>query len=208
VSNASALYPGIDFGTAVQGSELTLRNAEQFGYDIGAASEGGNDAVRILYGRYDAKLHLYLDASACNATLTTCNAIPGWKFQGGGPGNSAVDTYNPDVVAWPGFIGLPPTWQATWAYHYGNVKTVNVSRATLGYVNGNALIFPVDIVQNTPVCSDTRGYWGDYDDMIMTGFQNTNGIWMRFLTDSSLGCSKRWEYTAQSQHVQQSNYVY
>ena len=69
-------------------------------------------------------------------------------------------------MAWPGFIGLPPTWQATWAYHYGNVNTINVNRATLGYVNGNAFIFPVDILKDAPVCSDTRGYWGDYDAMI------------------------------------------
>ncbi len=207
-SSPSALYPGIDFGTSVQGSELNLRNGQQFGFDVGAASDGGNDAVRMLYCRYDQNQHLYIDASACNAALTTCGPVPGWKFQGGGPGNTAVDTYNPDVVAWPGFIGLPPIWQASWAYHYGNVTTVNVSRATLGYVNGTALIFPVDIIQNAPVCSDTRGYWGDYDSMLQVGWQNTNGIWMRFLADSSLGCSKRWEYTAQAQHVQQSNYVY
>jgi len=202
------VYPGIDFGTTLQGSELTIRTGQQFSYDIGAASEGGNDAVRILFVLADQKGHLFIDAAACNANLTTCGEVPGWRFQGGGPGNSAVDTFNPMVVAWPGFIGLPPSWQASWAYHYGNVSTVNLSRASVGYVNGNPLMIPVDIIQSTPVCSDIRGYWGDYDDMIMTGFQGTNGIWMRFLTDSTLGCSKRWEYTATTQHVQQSNYVY
>jgi len=208
VSNPSELYPGIDFGTTVQGSELTLRTGPQFGFDVGAASEGGNDAVRMLYTRRDDTGHLYLDASACAADLSNCWSVSGWKFQGGGPNNSAVDTYNPDVVAWRGFIGLPPTWQASWAYHYGNANFVNVSRATLGYVNGNAFIFPVDILQNTPVCSDTRGYWGDYDAMVLTGFQNTSSLWMRFVTDSSAGCTKRWEYTADAQHVQQSNYSY
>jgi hypothetical protein len=208
VSDPSELYPGIDFGTTVQGSELTLRSGPQFGYDVGAASEGGNDAVRMLYTRKDDKGHLYLDASACSAGLTTCWRVSGWKFQGGGPGGSAVDTYNPDVVAWPGFIGLPPTWQASWAYHYGNTNFVNVSRATLGYVNGSAFIFPVDILQNTPVCSDTRGYWGDYDAMIQTGWSGTSSLWMRFTTDSSAGCTKRWMYNAEAQHVQQSNYSY
>jgi len=208
VSDPSELYPGIDFGTSVQGSELTLRSGPQFGYDIGAASEGGNDAVRMLYTRRDDKGHLYLDASACNDTLTSCNRVPGWRFQGGGPNNSAVDSYNPDVVAWPGFIGLPPTWQASWAYHYGNVNFINVSRATLGYVNGSAFIFPVDILQNAPVCSDTRGYWGDYDAMIQTGWNGTSSLWMRFTTDSSAGCTRRWEYSGQAQHLQQSNYSY
>lgn len=211
VSLASALYPSIDFGTTVQGSELTLRTAEQFGFDIGAASAGGNDAIRLLYTSYpsaDQPQHLFIRATACSADLTTCGNVPGWQFQGGGPGGSAVDTYNPVVVAWPGFIGLPPTWQASWAYHYGNSNFVNVSRATLGYAEGSAFIFPVDITQNAPVCSDTRGYWGDYDGMLMTGFSGSSTLWMRFLTDSSAGCSQRWEFTAQAQHIQQSNYSY
>jgi hypothetical protein len=208
VSDTSQVYPGIDFGTTVQGSELTRRTGPQFGYDIGAASEGGNDAIRMLYTRIDGNGHLYIDAAACSADLSACGAVPGWKFQGGGPGGSAVDSYNPDVVAWPGFIGLPPTWQSSWEYHYGNTNFINVSRATLGYVGSSAFIFPVDILQNMPVCSDTRGYWGDYDTMLLTGFQNSSSLWMRFSTDSSAGCSKRWEYTAETQHIQQSNYSY
>jgi hypothetical protein len=208
VSNTSELYPSIDLGTSVQGSELTLREGPQFGYAVGAASDGGNDAIRMLYTRRGDDGHLYLDATACKVDLANCWEVAGWKFQGGGPNNSKVDTYDPDVEAWPGFIGLPPTWQASWAYHYGNANFVNVSRATLGYVNGSAFIFPVDILQNTPVCSDTRGYWADYDAMLQTGWQGTSSLWMRFTTDSSSGCTKRWEFTAQAQHVQQSNYSY
>jgi hypothetical protein len=44
--------------------------------------------------------------------------------------------------------------------------------------------------------------------MLLTGWQNTSGIWMRFSTDSSAGCTKRWEYTGVTQHVQQANYTY
>jgi hypothetical protein len=208
VSNASELYPAIDFGTTAQGSELTIRTGPQFGYDLGAASEGGNDAMRMLYTRKDDSGHLYLDASACTADLTNCWAVSGWNMKGGGPNNSAVDTFDPDVTAWRGFIGLPATWQSSWAYHYGNTNTVNVSRATLGYLGSSAFLFPVDILKDTPVCSDTRGYWGDYDAMIQTGFQDSSSLWMRFTTDSTAGCSKRWIYTGQAQHVQQSNYSY
>jgi hypothetical protein len=207
-SDASEVYPGMALGPTVQGAPLTLRTGPQFGYDIGAASEGGKDAVRMLYTRRDDKGHLYLDASACTADLSQCMRVPGWRFQGGGPGNTPVDTYNPDVVAWRGFFGLPPTWQATWAYHYGAQASINVNRATLGYVNGNAFLFPVDILRNAPVCSDTRGYWGDYDAMIMTGFQGASSQWMRFNTDSSAGCTRRWVYTSVAQHVQQASYAY
>jgi hypothetical protein len=208
LSQASVLYPDLDFHTTLQGSELTLRTAEQFGFDVGAASNGGNDAIRLLYVRLDQNGHLYIDATACNLDLSACGEVAGWRFQGGGPGGSPVDTYNPEVVAWRGFIGLPPTWQASWAYHYGSVHTVNVSHATLGYANGQALLLPIDFLQNAPVCSDTRGYWGDYDAMVMTGWQGSSSLWMRFLTDSSAGCSTRWEYTGQAQHLQQSNYSY
>lgn len=208
VSDASEVYPSIDFGTTAQGAALTLRTGPQFGYDIGTASEGDQDAVRMLYTRRDETGHLYLDASACTADLGRCVRVAGWKFQGGGPGNTAVDTFNPDVVAWRGLLGVPPTWQATWAYHYGTQGFINVSRATLGYVHGTALLFPVDILHNAPVCSDLRGYWGDYDAMIMTGFQGSVMQWMRFATDSSAGCSRRWTFTAAAQHVQQSSYAY
>lgn len=206
-SNNSVLYPAVDFGTTTQGSELTIRSGPQFGYDIGSASPGGKDAIRMLYTR-STNGHLFLDATACAADLSSCSQVLGWNFQGGGPGGSAVDTYNPDVTAWIGFIGLPATWQSSWAYHYGNTNFINVSRATLGYVNDSAFIFPVDIIKNAPVCSDQRGYWGDYDAMVLIGFQGSSSNWMRFSTDSSAGCSERWTYVGQQQHVQQSNYTY
>ncbi len=203
----SVLYPGIDFGTTTQGSELNIRTGPQFGYDIGSASEGGKDAVRMLYTR-SANGHLYLSGTACSADLTSCSDVPGWKFIGGGPGGSAVDTYNPDVTAWAGFIGVPATWQSSWAYHYGNANFVNVSRATLGYLNGGGFLFPVDIIKNALVCSDERGYWGDYDAMVLTGFSGSSTKWIRFSSDSSAGCNERWMYVGKQQHVQQATYTY
>ena len=213
VSNASIYYPDIDFGTTVQGAELTLRAGNQFSFDVGAASEDGNDAVRLLYVRQDANTQqLFIAATACSADLANCTDVPGWGTKGDkGPGGSLIDFYNPEVAAWRGFIGLPPTWQASWAYHYGKTATVNVSRLTLGYVNGTPLFIPVDIVKTTPVCSDARtggGYWGDYDSMIQVGFHNTSTVWMRFLSDSSQGCTKRWFFTSQNVHVQEANYEY
>jgi hypothetical protein len=207
-SYPSVLYPNVDLETSTLGSELTVRTAEQFGFAIGTPSAGGNDAIRLLYTRYDGN-HFYIDAVVCRSDLTNCGEVPGWRFQGGGPRGSAVDDYNPDVTAWVGFIGLPPTWQASWVYHYGHVNTVNVARATLGYDNnGNGFIFPIDTIKDAEVCSDTRGYWGDYDAMILTGFSGSSSLWMHFLTSSAPGCSRRWEFTASSQHIQESNYSY
>ncbi|HET9342910.1 MAG TPA: hypothetical protein VFO25_08355 [Candidatus Eremiobacteraceae bacterium] len=209
VSGVSALYPDVRFGTTLLGSELTVRTAQQFGYDIGSSSPGGDDAIRLLYTTYDSTGHLYVEATACSADLSSCNDVPGWKFQGQGPGNSAIDVYDPDVTAFVGTIGFAPTWQASWDYHWGSESSTNVSRTTLGYLaNGNAFIFPIDIIQNAPVCSDERGYWGDYDAFILAGFNQTRGVWMRFLTDSSAGCTERWGFTADAQHLQESSYTY
>jgi hypothetical protein len=205
-------YPSIDLGTTLLGSELTLRAGNQFSFDIGAASADGSDAIRLLYVRQDPNTQkLFIDASACRLDLSACAHVPGWATQGdNGPasGNKLIDYYNPEVAAWPGFIGLPPTWQASWGYHFNGATGVYVSRLTLGYVNGTAFYIPVDIIKNAPVCSDQRGYWGDYDSMLQIGWQNGSSVWMRFLTDSSQGCSVRWQYTGQGQRVQQANYAY
>jgi hypothetical protein len=213
-SHPTVFYDSIDFGTTVDGSELTLRVGNSMSYDVGASSPDGSDAIRLLYLRQDSHSNgpRYIDASACYADLHSCAPVPQWSFKGGGPGNSQVDVINPEVVAWPGFIGLPPTWQASWAYHYGKTNTVNVSRATLGYFpdsDNPIVIIPVDILQNTPVCSDSgRGYWGDYDSMLQVGWQGTSSVWMRFLADSSQGCPTRWFYLGETQHLQQANYAY
>lgn len=206
-------YFSMDFGTTVDGSELTLRTGANFSYDVGASSPNNADGIRLLYVGLDVTGHHYIDASVCAADLSSCSHVPLWSTQGAlGPGNSPIDFFNPEVAAWPGFIGLPPTWQASWVYHYGNNASVNLSRATLGYFPNSdnpIAIFPVDIIQNTPVCSDSgRGYWGDYDSMIQAGWQGTSSIWMRFLTDSTQGCPTRWFYMAKTQHVQQANYTY
>jgi hypothetical protein len=209
-SNYGILYPGIDFGSTVQGAELTVRTAGQFGYDVGTPSAGGNDAIRVMSTRLNDYGRLYIEGSACAADLTGCHIVGGWQIGPSDKGATPLDVYNPDVVAWWGDGSHPATWQTSFMERFGaSTTTVNVARGTLGYVSGSALIIPVDIVKNTPVCSDTRGYWGDYDAMILAGFDpKLGGTWMRFYTDSSSACSKRWEYEGVAQHVSQTNYDY
>jgi hypothetical protein len=207
----STYYGLIDFNTTVDANELTLRLGPSFSYDIGSSSPGGKDAIRLLYTRQDSSGPQYIAASTCDADLDACYQVPECGFKGSGPGNSRVDNFNPEVVAWPGAKDVPAAWQATWAYHYGHTTTVNVSRVTLGYfhnTNDPVPIVPVDILDNTPLCSDLRGYWGDYDAMLRVRTQGDYSVWMRFLTDSSQGCPKRWEYLGESQHIQQTNYVF
>ena len=85
---------------------------------------------------------------------------------------------------------------------------MNVTRATLGYVNGSPFSIPVDIAKNAPVCSDRRGYWGDYDGFLHIQVNGDSIRFMRFMTDSSQGCTKRWQYVGEHQHVSAVDYWY
>jgi hypothetical protein len=211
-SNPGVSYPSIDLGSVVLGAPLTVRVGPQFSFDIGAASDQGADAIRMLYTRQDDPENnspFYIDASACAADLQNCHAVSGWKIGPSAPNETRLDLFNPNVVAWRGFFGLPPSWQGSFVERYGgSVTTTNVARMTLGYVNGNPFTIPVDILKNNPMCSDTRGYLGDYDDMILTGFQDSSGLYTRFYTNSSAGCTLRWEFEAQQQHVGAVQYSY
>jgi len=198
-------YPEVNLGTTVQGNPLTIRTGPQFSFDIGAASEGGNDAVRFLYTRRDsATQRLYVEGSACAADLTNCHPVPQWRAGPSSPGATPLDVFNPAVAAWRGFIGLPPHWTSSFYERYGNnVTKVGLSRMNLAYVSGSPLGIPVSLVKNITVCSDTRGYWGDYDDMLHVGFDETTPVFVRFTsTDHGSGCNKRWTYVAEHQHVQ------
>ena len=208
-SDPSELYPQIDLNSNVLGSELTLRTGPQFSFDVGAASEGGKDAIRLLYTRSSGK-RLYLAASVCPSDLAGgCYRMANWGTPPPSDNETPIDAFNPNVTAWSGFIGLPPSWQATYVYRYGkSVTGVYVARQTLGYVNGGPFTIPVDLVRNTPVCSDGRGYWTDYDAMLVTGFHAPATTFLRFVTDSSKGCTERWTFTGKAQHVQAVKYDY
>lgn len=204
VSDSAVNYPTIDFGQSLLGAPLTVRTGPQFSFDVGAESENGVDGIRMLYTRFDAGTQRYfIDAVACNKDLSGCHAVPGWRAGPGAPGEVSIDRYNPNVAAWIGFIGLPPIWTGSYVYRYGKpASTVEVSRQTLGYVNGAPFTIPIDIYRNVPVCPDTRGYWGDYDDHLHVGFNNGEALFARFLTDSSKGCTVRGGFYATPQHVQ------
>ncbi len=198
-------YPLIDFGASVAGAPLTVRTGPQFSFDIGAASEDGHDAIRMLVTRRDsASTRLFVDGSACAADLGACHPVPQWRAGPSSPGATPLDVFNPNVAAWRGFIGLPPQWTSSFYERYGqSTTTVNLGRMYLTYLNGAPFGIPVDIAKKIPVCSDQRGYWGDYDDMLLVGFDNSTPAFVRFTsTDAGKGCSKRWTYISQHLHVQ------
>lgn len=193
-------YPSIVFN-----SGLSVRTGPQFSFDIGAASdESGNDAIRFLFTRYDSNQNrYYVMGSFCPLSLTPqCWEAPEW---GTTPGNlnTPGDQFNPNVRAWPGFIGLPPVWKVAYMDRDGSPNdAVTLRQGNLSYLpDGNRIHLGFGLIVDKPVCPDTRGYWGDYNDMVLVDFQNNTAQFMVALSDSSLGCDKRETYDSHNLHV-------
>ena len=206
-SNPAAIYPCIAFeagGCDAFSTKLHVRTGPQFSFDIGAPSDdSGTDAIRLLTTQLDPKSNtFFVGGSFCPLSLSpNCFPAPEW---GTTPGNLSLtgDEYNPNVAAWGGFIGLPPAWKGT--YLHQQAGKVSLSQGNLAYLpNGTRIYLPFDVIKDQPICPDNRGYWGDYDDLIMAGFFNgsTTASFFRPMSDSSLGCNKRWEYTSSHLHV-------
>jgi len=204
-------YPEVNFNSSLLGAPLTIRTGPQFSFDIGTASLDRDDSIRFLATQVNSRGWLYIRGGLCDYMLKSCGWYEGWTFGVRQPGDRdrRLDVFNPNVVAFPGFIGITPRWQAAYLARFGeSTLTVNLTRATLGYVNGMPFTIPVDIAQNAPVCSDRRGYWGDYDGFVPARVNGDSIQFMRFMTDSSLGCNTRWQFIGQRQHVRAVSYTY
>ena len=208
----AAVYPDVDMNSSVLGAPLKVRTGPQFAFDIGARSEFLDDSVRFLVTQYNDRGWLVIRGGVCSYDLGNCGLWKGWTFgadtsQGW---RQRIDNFNPAITAFPGIIfGPGPGWQASFLVRYGDsTTTVDVTRATLGYVNGSAFTIPVNIGVDRPVCPDLRGYWGDYDAHIPVEVLPSGVRYMRLATDSSAGCNQRWTYLGQSQHVRGHLYTY
>jgi hypothetical protein len=171
------------------------------------------NSVRFLVTQQNGAGWLFVRGGVCNYTLTSCGWYAGWTFGADvvrGQESQRIDVFNPNVVAFPGFLfGIAPRWQGSFLTRYGNsTSTLNLTRATLGYVNGQAFTIPVDIAKNQPVCPDQRGYWGDYDAHVVARVDNNGVRFTRFMTDSTSGCVQRWYFTSRHEHVQAISYDY
>ena len=200
----------------------TIRMAYGFSFDVGAPSQTelddgsvrvNDDAIRLLYTTRDAEtLRLYVRGSACRADLTHCHDVPQW---GTTPGNlnTPRDQWNPTVTAWPGFIGLPPVWKATYQTTDDDPNGVSIKEGNLAVLpNGTPIFLPFDLVSARPICPDFRygspgnaqsGYWGDYDEKALAGFSqnSTSPEFMLAFSDSSKGCVNQSEFTSTHLHV-------
>jgi hypothetical protein len=198
-SQPSPVYPLISL------SDRTLRTGPQFSFDFGTPSQNGNDAIRMLYTtKYQAD-HLYIRGSFCKDDLSGgCWDAPEW---GTTPGNLNItgDQLQPNVRAFSGFFSLRPVWKSTYLSreHAPNGNTVSLEQGNLVVLpDGVRVLLPFDQILNLLVCSDERGYWGDYNDLQLIGFDNNgNAQFLSVYTDSSQGFPLRQEFRSENVHV-------
>jgi hypothetical protein len=202
-----AVYPCIPLeqDACESSTKLQVRTGPQFSYDIGAQEHSAQDAIRFLITHRDqATGRLHLISRSCDLALVSCQSWIGTS-DWGTPASKEfpIDYFNPLVRAWRGFIGLPPVWMSSYNYRYGlPASGIYVSRALLAYLpSGDRIWFPVDAYKNMPVCSDLRGYWGDYDDLTLLTFKDSTPQWLRTVSDSTAACATRWQYSSDPLHV-------
>ena len=223
VSNGPVeLYPNTKFTTGT-----VLRTGPQFSFDIGAAStEDLRDAIRVMYTQRDAKTnHLFVTSTHGKLDLSKFWPAPEW---GTTPGylNTPGDQFNPNVRAFLGPNNFQPAWKATFMNRNPKaMDKVDLEQGNLGYLSdGTRIYVPLYAIKGIPVCPDLRpacnssgwddpsghycgGYWGDYDDLAIIGF-DSSGVaqFLRTVSDSSLGCQSRWEYTSHHVHVSAASF--
>jgi hypothetical protein len=103
-------------------------------------------------------------------------------------------------------LTIPPVWAATFVSRdeapSGNTVIIRRGAPTV-LPDGSRSMVAFKLADQGLVCSDTRGYWGDYDDLQFIGFvKNTTTVqFLRAFTDSSAGCIERLKFESRHVHV-------
>lgn len=185
------------------GSRL-FRTHPQFSFATSQASINGDDGIRVAYttkvsGRH--VIHAVRCGNAADPWALNCTATPEW-----GGDFYAGEQWSPLVRAQYGFgpvlsefmLSYSTTaqsevpWGVGWTY--GRMM-----------VGGGGIRSYIETVayKNYQICPDTRGYWGDYDDMqvLYAGNQSGFSTYIRTHTDSSSGACAQQMYSAKPQHI-------
>jgi hypothetical protein len=197
--NNVMVYPTINL------SDRTLRTGPQFSFDVASPSINGNDEVRVVCTTRDSQTgRLFLETSACSLNLSGCINAAGWSTSTANSSGYRGDQFNPVLQAFPGFLSIAPVWKLTFLSRENDPSgnTVSVQQGNLAVLpDSQRILIEFDLVPGQVICPDNRGYWGDYDDVQIRGFTTTYPEFIRSETDSTAGCTERWDVTSEQVHV-------
>jgi len=201
VASAGQILPG----PVLSMGNRKLRTARNFDFDLGRAdATTESEELRLLVGSKTSVFPgpgvLELHGYRCDSDLTGCSGVPGWAATGPG------DRFRPRI-RYAG-IGLSTgqalaVWKATY-----DSRQHNPAGQTLTIFQGNMAFdawLPQQLTDPHEVCSDLRGYWGDYDEFVSLRPGDLGGPieFVHAFSDSSAGCKEedRWEYDTKHLHV-------
>ena len=189
-----------------------IRTGPQFAFDIGSLGNA-NDHVRILFTRRSAvNGRLYIAGAVCGWWLIQfCQYVPEWGTGEGG-GEKTDSSFNPLLRAYRSEEmvrnGEPSLWMGSHTTYHPSTGNVTFAMGGVALfmtqASGNVFVyFAISLLTDRVVCSDRRGYWGDYDDLQALGVtpSRTSVRFARTFTDSNPGCGQRWQFSADPVHV-------
>jgi len=131
--------------------------------------------------------------------LNGCTVVPEWSTI-----NAAGDQFNP-LIKHNGLLGPNSQWRVSYSSRQRDPNGSSVANyaGNFAILTTGALFVPTRITEDLEVCSDERGYWGDYDDLALLDANSSSGAtsYIRAHTDSSVGCTAREQYTSTEVHV-------
>jgi hypothetical protein len=155
-----------------------IRVGPQYAFDVGQ-SEVGVDQIRIVFKAFENNHH-HLRVYKCGTgSPIACQRVSQWETV---VFNANADQFMPAIAfGWRTFAGS--AWVAT---YFDTViqpggNRVNLMRSITLQNNSTFQIDRVTLENAQVPCPDTRGFWGDYDNMAFGAF----GFFMRPFTDSS-----------------------
>lgn len=216
------VYDGANWGTPRAISDLDLardpsiqtnpglRVGPQYSFDVGNASIAGSDNIRLVYTIQGSDGRYHFKGYACDMALN-CLPQPAWGTDPGLQGSQ----FNPKMKKSPqifdasGNLMSDEEWKVAFYTEDGlrdnQVAVREGNLAVIGNPGSAVRVFANDqFIQPHPICPDTRGYWGDYDEVqFMRGDATTNYIpsFIVMGTDSSDGTCVSTQYVATPMHI-------
>lgn len=172
----------------VQLSDRILRLGPQYDLAVGK-NESGADEIRAIYTVQASGGRKHIRIARCT-TGTTITCTPNvWRTD-----SDAGQQWGPAIAFGYGNLSGAPSWQISFysTRNNPNGNTVELWRGTASAQNGVFSLSTQRQEAAQTACPDSRGYWGDYDDMVGGYF----GQFFRGFTDSSHGTCARVGFTS------------